>query len=222
MKSTARGRQPLPHEQPRVVQPRRLPSPVTAAGRVVQAYYDMVGFVETAVATGYSAETKSFATTTAKLPEYKITDTTRLFYSATKRKHIDSIAKNGLKTDYGGSGAGSVDAPTNVGQFNSRGYIYFFNSESNAKKYGQNNVDGDFVVVAFTLPAGSTFHPDPESGFNVGGGLSATQALRTSYDIPGRNITRYMAYDRTQIGRPYEIFPNRNPLTDPGFFEPPH
>jgi hypothetical protein len=221
--------QTRPHTPPayrpqpaRVGQPRLLPSPVKTAGRILQAYYDMVGFVETGVATGYSGETKSFSTKTMQLPEYRIADTTRLFYSATKRQHLDSISKAGLKTDYGGSGSGSVSAPTNVGQYNSRGYIYFFNSESNAKKYGANNVDGDFVVVAFTLPAGSTFHPDPESGFNMGAGLSATQALRTSYDIPARNITRYMAYDRAQIGRPYELFPNRDPLRDPAFFEPPN
>jgi hypothetical protein len=141
---------------------------------------------------------KEFPTKEISLPVYKENNREKRYFSAVKQKNVDNIRNGGFQTSFGGNGDGSVAVPQNVGQYNSRGHIYFFNSESNARKYGQNNVDGDYAIIEFVMPEGHSFTPDPESGFKLEK-LSPTQALRTAMDIPSSYIKNVHSYSRKGI-----------------------
>ena len=169
-----------------------------------------VGFREVDKATGAKTKGKygfwifrfgpkvtTFTTEKVKLPVYKENDREKRYFSAVKQTSVASIQNSGFKTVFGGNGNGSVSTPLNVGQFNSRGHIYFFNKESNARVYGKNNVDGDYAIIEFVMPEDQEFTPDPESGFSAEK-LSETQALRTNQDIPANCIKQ--VHFRNRVG----------------------
>jgi len=119
-------------------------------------------------------------TKTKQVQMYKITDTSKKFYTATHKNTAPLIAENGLDPQYGGS------TEENQTSYNSIGHIYFGTDKSTAEGYGilRYGSKSKMRVIEFTLPSGHPVSVDPE----VSGSDSAT-AFRTPELVPASLIT---------------------------------
>lgn len=146
---------------------------------VLQNIADTGEIKDVEVAINLLHKKKLVETQTVPVQEYRITDTTHFFYTATSPDAVASIIENGLDPNYGGTrNVGTTTA------WNCQGHSYFSLNEVTARNYGKAFIGKDYVLLKFTLPAGHIVTPDPE----LRNGTST--ALRTAQLIPGSNIQR--------------------------------
>jgi hypothetical protein len=146
--------------------------------------------VDTEVATKFT-QNKFFSdvieTTTMPIRQYKITDDTAKFYSATSLETWQAIrnAGTGLDPAFGGKDDAHLGS---VSDWNSRGYVYFSTKSNVAERYaktsGYGGVDQNgnpkYALLEFTLEVNTPLTVDPE----------IPDGLRTPVLVPLNRIRR--------------------------------
>jgi hypothetical protein len=97
---------------------------------------------------GFGPKVPVFETEKVKLPVYQETDREKRYYAAVKAEDVARIKREGFQAEASSKSA----APKTIKQFNSDGHICFFNTEANARSYGQKDIEGNYAIVEFVMP----------------------------------------------------------------------
>ncbi len=139
-----------------------------AVGMSTKRKYSLLGI-------GFGPKVPVFETEKVKLPVYQETDRNKRYYAVVKAEEVDQVKWEGFRPEFGSNGASP--APKTVKQFNAQGSIHCFNSEAEARIYGQKDIDGDYAIIAFVMPEYQNFTMHPSE-------LSNSTTVRITQTIP--------------------------------------
>ncbi|TDN38656.1 hypothetical protein E4631_22310 [Hymenobacter sp. UV11] len=196
------GRAPLAHGQatPPDDIHGRLTAPILALGQQPepQGTIQQVGWRQVEQAVSVSTKRKYnflgiefgpkisvFGTEIVNLPVYQETDRNKCYYAAVKQDDVAQIKHEGFKAEFGDTD--KVIALKTVKQFNSHGNIFFFNSETNARDYARNIIDGKSAIVEFVMPEYHDFIPFSDTEYKFAKSISQIE-LCTTQTIPAMHI----------------------------------